>query len=76
MATNSTSVITPERRHSLAKKKTVSMPESTNAHQIQLPAIPPRAVMPVTSSGVSLANVVATMEMPASHHGTVRPPRK
>ena len=44
MATNSTSVITPDRRQSRAKKKTVSMPERAKAHQIQLPAIPPRAV--------------------------------
>ena len=32
--------------------------------------------MPVTASGVSAANVVATIEVPASHHGTLRPERK
>src|SRR5438132_1186606 len=32
--------------------------------------------MPVTTSGVSAANVVATIDGPASHHGTARPDRK
>ena len=32
--------------------------------------------MPVTASGVSAAKVVATIEVPASHHGTSRPERK
>ena len=32
--------------------------------------------MPVTTSGVSAANVVATIDVPASHHGTFRPERK
>src|SRR2546427_461858 len=32
--------------------------------------------MPVTASGVSAAKVVATMEVPASHHGTFLPERK
>ena len=32
--------------------------------------------MLVTRFGVSLENVVATMEMPASHHGTDRPEAK
>jgi len=32
--------------------------------------------MPVTTSGVSAAKVVATMDVPASHHGTLRPERK
>jgi hypothetical protein len=73
---NSTSVSTPERRHSLAKKKTVRMPDITELHQTQLPAMPCCATKPVTASGVSTANVVATIEMPASHHGTLRPLRK
>ena len=32
--------------------------------------------MSVTSSGVSLLNVVATIESPASHQGTARPDAK
>jgi len=45
-------------------------------HHSQFPAMPYRATMPVTTSGVSAANVVATIEVPASHHGTSRPERK
>ena len=32
--------------------------------------------MSVTRFGVSLLNVVATMDRPASHHGTARPEAK
>ena len=52
------------------------MPLATKLHHSQLPAIPPFATMPVTASGVSAANVVATIEVPASHHGMFRPERK
>ena len=45
-------------------------------HHSQLPAMPLRATSSVTASGVSAANVVATMEVPASHHGRFRPERK
>jgi hypothetical protein len=45
-------------------------------HQIQFPAMPYFTVRPVTASGVSAANVVATIDVPASHHGTERPDRK
>jgi hypothetical protein len=69
-------VVTPERRQSRAKRKTVSMPLATMFHQSQFPAMPFRATSPVTTSGVSAANVVATMDVPASHHGTFRPERK
>jgi hypothetical protein len=31
------------------------------------------ATSPVTTSGVSAANVVATIEVPANHHVTLRP---
>ena len=51
-------------------------PVSTNAHQTQLPATPLRRTMSVTRFGVSLLNVVATIESPASHHGTERPEAK
>jgi hypothetical protein len=73
---NSTSVRTPARRQSFAKKKTVRMPDITELHHTQLPAIPCCATNPVTASGVSAPNVVATIEMPASHHGTLRPDTK
>ena len=45
-------------------------------HQSQLPATPLVATMPVTASGVSAANVVATIDVPANHHGRSRPDRK
>ncbi len=52
------------------------MPLITKFHQSQLPAIPFLATNPVTASGVSAAKVVATIEVPASHQGTLRPERK
>ena len=73
---NSTSVSTPERRHSAAKKNTVRMPLAAMFHHSQLPAIPFFATNPVTASGVSTAKVVATIEVPVSHHGALRPERK
>ena len=38
--------------------------------------MPLRATSPATASGVSAANVVATIDVPASHHGRLRPLRK
>src|SRR4051812_43746050 len=52
------------------------MPVSTNAHHTQLPATPLRRTMSVTRFGVSLLNVVATIDSPPSHHGTERPEAK
>src|SRR6266702_910480 len=52
------------------------MPLATKVHHSQFPATPFFATMPVTASGVSAAKVVATMEVPASHHGTFLPERK
>ena len=49
---------------------------STNAHHCQLPATPNLRTCSVTQFGVSLLNVVATIESPASHHGTERPEAK
>ncbi len=68
--------MTPDRRQSRANRNTVSIPLATEFHHSQLPAMPLRATMPVTASGVSAAKVVATIEVPASHHGTLRPDRK
>ncbi len=42
-------------------------------HQSQFPATPWRTTSSVTARGVSAAKVVATMEVPASHHGRARP---
>src|SRR5512135_2385144 len=52
------------------------MPVRTNAHHTQFPATPFRRTMSVTRFGVSLENVVATMDTPASHQGTDRPETK
>src|SRR3954468_14324117 len=49
------------------------MPVSRNAHQSQLPATPLVRTMLVTRFGVSVLNVVATMDTPMSHHGAARP---
>src|SRR4029079_9227927 len=68
--------MTPERRHSRAKKNTVATPVSTIAHHCQLPATPYCRTCCVTQLGVSLLKVVATMERPASHQGTDRPEAK
>ena len=45
-------------------------------HHSQFPAIPPCATIPVTAKGVSAANVVATIDVPASHQGAERPETK
>src|SRR6266576_267462 len=68
--------MTPERRHSRAKKNTVEIPVSTNAHHCQLPATPYLRTCSVTQFGVSLLKVVATIDRPASHQGTERPEAK
>jgi hypothetical protein len=68
--------MTPARRQSLAYTKTVSIPVRRNAHQTQFPETPCWRTMSVTRFGVSVENVVATMEMPSSHHGMARPDRK
>src|SRR5882672_8794761 len=68
--------MTPDLRHSRAKKNTVETPVSTNAHHCQLPATPYWRTCWVTQFGVSLLKVVATIESPASHHGTDRPDAK
>ena len=68
--------MTPDRRHSRAKKKTVEIPVSTKAHHCQLPATPNLRTCSVTQFGVSDEKVVATIESPASHHGTDWPEAK
>ena len=45
-------------------------------HQSQFFQMPWSRTHPVTTSGVSAAKVVATIDVPATHHGSVRPERK
>ena len=73
---NSASVGTQARCHNFAYRNTVNIPLNIKFHHIQFPAIPFIATIPVIASGVSAANVVATMEMPAAHHGISLPPMK
>src|ERR671932_58784 len=49
------------------------MPVSRNAHHAQLFATPPARTKLVTRFGVSVLNVVATIDTPMSHHGAARP---
>ncbi len=67
---------TPARRHNREKKKTVRTLEKAPFHHNQFPATPYFATNPDTASGVSAAKVVATIEVPASHHGSDRPETK
>src|SRR5215470_9082384 len=76
ISANCTSVSSPERRHKRAKRNTVIIPDSSDAHHSQLPAIPCVYTRPVTASGVSAEKVVATIEVPASHQETSRPEAK
>ena len=73
---NSTSVVSPERRHIRAKKTVVNIPPASKFHHNQLPLIPYCPTSSVTAKGVSAAKVVATMEIPAMYQGKERPPRK
>src|SRR3954467_12789576 len=49
------------------------MPVSRKLHHSQFSDTPRSRTMLVTRFGVSVLNVVATMEMPTSHHGAARP---
>src|SRR6188768_2860692 len=49
------------------------MPVSRNAHHAQLFATPCSRTRFVTRFGVSVENVVATIDTPTSHHGADRP---
>ena len=54
-------------------KKTVTVTKvNTQLHQNQLPEMPLLAMMPAIASGVSAANVVATIEVPRHHQGSER----
>ena len=73
---NSTSVVSPERRHNRAKNTVVNMPPASKFHQSQFPLIPYWPTSSVTAKGVSAAKVVATIEIPAMYQGRERPPKK
>src|SRR5947208_730524 len=49
------------------------MPVSRNDHHSQFSDTPRSRTKLVTRFGVSVLNVVATIEMPTSHHGAERP---
>src|SRR5881275_2163951 len=49
------------------------MPVSRKLHHNQFSETPRSRTMLVTRFGVSVLKVVATMEMPTSHHGAARP---
>src|SRR5262245_22489981 len=49
------------------------MPVRRKDHHSQLSATPCSRTMLVTRFGVSVENVVATIETPTSHHGAARP---
>ena len=73
---NSTSVMTSARRQRWAKNRTVRAPPSMKFHHSQLPETPSLMTMPVTARGVSDEKEVATIEVPRSHQGRLRPPTK
>jgi len=52
------------------------MPVNRNAHHTQLPATPLVRTRSVTRLGVSVENVVATIDIPSSHQGRFLPERK
>src|SRR5262245_35296429 len=68
--------MTSPRRHQRAKKNTCSTPPTAKHHHTQFFHTPPSRTQPVTTSGVSALKLVATIDVPASHHPIVRPLRK
>ena len=52
------------------------MPVIKKAHHTQLFETPPCRTRSVTKLGVSVEKVVATMDVPKSHQGNLRPDRK
>jgi hypothetical protein len=76
ISANATSVSSPDRRHNRANKNTVIIPDGKKLHHNQFPDIPCVNTSPVTTNGVSAANVVATIDVPANHHETCLPETK
>src|SRR5690625_7499347 len=52
------------------------MPVRRNTHQAQFPLTPFCLTISVTRLGVSVEKVVATIDIPRSHQGILRPERK
>src|SRR5690606_610375 len=73
---NSMSVVTLDFRHNLAYTNTVIIPVSRKTHQAQFPLTPFCRSMSVTRLGVSVENVVATIEIPNNHQGIFLPDKK
>src|SRR5690606_11939904 len=73
---NSNSVSTLAFRHILAKKKVVNIPPISMFHHNQFPETPFFLITSATHSGVSAANVVATIEIPAIYQGKFLPAKK
>ena len=61
---------------SFAYTKTVSKPVNRKTHQTQFPETPFVLTISVTKFGVSVEKVVATIDKPNSHQGSVLPERK
>src|SRR5690554_1248769 len=70
------SVVTLDFLHSFAYTNTVSIPVSKNTHHAQFPLTPFCLTISVTKLGVSVENVVATMDTPSNHQGIFRPDKK
>jgi hypothetical protein len=49
----------------------VTLPDRRNAHHSQLSNTPYCRTMPATRFGASVAKVVATIDVPKSHHGEI-----
>src|SRR2546426_7892504 len=62
--------------HGGGKKNPVTIPPARKSPHTHSPATPFRATRPVTASGVSAANVVATIDVPAKPPPPPAPPRK
>jgi hypothetical protein len=60
----------------LAYTNTVSKPVIKKAHHTQFPETPLVLTISVTKFGVSVENVVATIDKPKSHQGIVLPDKK
>ena len=63
-------------RQSFAYTNTVKRPVKRNAHHTQFPETPLFLTISVTKLGVSVENVVATIEIPNNHQGMFLPDKK
>ena len=75
ISNNSLSVKTSARRHNRENRKTPKRDPISKFHQNQFCQIPGPRTNSVMAKGVSAAKVVATIDVPTTHHGRVRPER-